>query len=112
MARRQHAVDAQGVSTAPPSRKTRTVARRATSFEPAVAKAFGAVIRVERERQEIAQDRFALLAQVDRSYYGKLERGERQPSLALLLRVAKGLGVPAASLVAHVEADLGSRGGR
>jgi transcriptional regulator with XRE-family HTH domain len=41
-----------------------------------VAKAFGAVVRAEREQRGIAQDAFALLAHVDRSYYGKLERGE------------------------------------
>lgn len=51
----------------------------------------------------MAQDQFALLANVDRSYYGKLERGERQPSLGLLLRIAKGLGVPGASLVEKTE---------
>ncbi len=51
----------------------------------------------------MAQDEFALLANVDRSYFGKLERGERQPSLALLLRIAKGLGLPGASLVQKTE---------
>jgi transcriptional regulator with XRE-family HTH domain len=55
-----------------------------------VAKAFGRVVRKEREGQGIAQDAFALLANVDRSYYGKLERGERQLSLGLLLRISSG----------------------
>ena len=42
-------------------------------------------------------------ANVDRSYYGKLERGERQPSLGLLLRIARALGVPGGSLVEETE---------
>jgi transcriptional regulator with XRE-family HTH domain len=85
-----------------PAKKT-IPARRSTSFEPATAKAFGEVVRSLREEQGVAQDQFALLANVDRSYYGKLERGERQPSLGLLLRIAKGLGVPGASLVEKTE---------
>ncbi len=78
--------------------------KRATSFDPTVARAFADVIRAERVRRGVAQDQFALLANVDRSYYGKLERGERQPSLALLLRIASALGVSGADLVGKVEA--------
>lgn len=78
--------------------------KRATSFDPTVARAFADVIRAERVSRGIAQDQFALLANVDRSYYGKLERGERQPSLALLLRIAAALGVSGAQLVGKVEA--------
>jgi transcriptional regulator with XRE-family HTH domain len=63
-------------------------------------------VRTEREKQSIAQDQFALIAHVDRSYYGKLERGERQPSLALMLRIAKALGTPASELLAKVETEL------
>lgn len=70
------------------------------------AAVFGEVIRAERVRQAIAQDQFALMANVDRSYYGKLERGERQPSLALILRIAKGLGISASSLLDQVEKQI------
>ena len=80
--------------------------RRSTSFEPVTARAFGEVIRSLREAQGVAQDAFALAAGVDRSYYGKLERGERQPSLALLLRIASGLGVTGADLVGRAEAAI------
>ena len=66
-------------------------------------------MRSLREGQGLAQDQFALLASVDRSYFGKLERGERQPSLGLLLRIAKGLAVPGASLVEKTEAHLRRR---
>lgn len=77
--------------------------KRATSFEPQAAAAFGAAIREARVEQGIAQDQFALLANVDRSYYGKLERGERQPSLALIMRIASGLGLTASELIGRVE---------
>lgn len=55
----------------------------------------------------MAQDQFALAANIDRSYYGKLERGERQPSLGLLLRAARALGVSGAALVHETEAIIG-----
>lgn len=76
---------------------------RATSFDPRAAKAFGQAVRGLRERLGVAQDQFALTANIDRSYYGKLERGERQPSLGLLLRAAEALGISAAALVQETE---------
>ena len=91
-----------------PSKRLRP-AKRGKSFEPVVARAFGAVVREQRLKKEIAQDQFALLAGVDRSYFGKLERGERQPSLAIMLRIAGALGISAASIVKSVEAALRSK---
>lgn len=85
------------------SNKLDNAPKRATSFEPNVAKAFGAAVRSLRVQTGLAQDEFALIANVDRSYYGKLERGERQPSLALLLRIASALGLSGAALVGQVE---------
>lgn len=92
-----------------PTRKIPSPSRRATSFEPQAATAFGEVIRAERLKQAIAQDQFALMANVDRSYYGKLERGERQPSLALMLRIAGGLGLPASEILVRVERLLAGK---
>jgi transcriptional regulator with XRE-family HTH domain len=87
-------------------------ARRSTSFEPKVASVFGGIIRAERVKQAIAQDEFALFANIDRSYYGKLERGERQPSLALILRIAGGLGISASSILERVEEQLAAEASR
>gem|GEM_PF-1912900 len=89
-----------------PVAKKRSAVRRSTSFEPLTARAFGEVVRSLREAQHLAQDQFALKASVDRSYYGKLERGERQPSLGLLLRIAGALNVPGATLVEKTEVAL------
>jgi len=57
----------------------------------------------------VAQDQFALIANIDRSYYGKLERGERQPSLGLLLRAAGALGISGATLVEETERLLNAQ---
>lgn len=83
--------------------------RTARSFDPEVASAFGSVVRMRREALGLAQDAFALTASVDRSYFGKLERGERQPTLALILRIARGLGVPAYEIMKEVEFHLRKR---
>lgn len=91
-------------TSAPPSAILST--RRITSFDPQVALAFGAVIRSARVKQQVAQDQFALIAGIDRSYYGKLERGERQPSLALMLRIADALGVRGRDLMEQTELAL------
>lgn len=80
--------------------------KRSTSFEPEVARALGEVIRTAREAQGVAQDKFAFRAGIDRSYYGKLERGERQPTVGLLLRIGRALDLPASELLAHVEQQL------
>lgn len=84
---------------------------RSSSFDPACAAAFGRAVRAERLAREIAQDQFALLANIDRSYYGKLERGERQPSLGIIFRVAKAFDLPASELIDRVEAELGGSSG-
>lgn len=76
---------------------------RATSFEPAVARAFGQAVRSTRIATGISQDRMALAAGVDRSFFGKLERGERQPSLGIMLRIAAALGVTGTQLMALTE---------
>ncbi|WP_414710191.1 helix-turn-helix domain-containing protein [Roseateles sp.] len=82
------------------------LAARADSFDPVVASACGAVLRSWRLDRGVAQDAFALAAGIDRSYYGKLERGERQPSLSVLLKCAGALSVPAATLVGAIESSL------
>lgn len=87
----------------PPAPSGKPRPTRATSFDPLAAKAFGQAVRAYREQLGVAQDQFALTANIDRSYYGKLERGERQPTLGLLLRAAKTLGIPAAVLVQATE---------
>jgi XRE family transcriptional regulator, regulator of sulfur utilization len=99
------------VAQARPASKTpyRSRVSRSDSFDPVVASACGFVMRELRLQRGIAQDAFALLAGVDRSYYGKLERGERQPSLTVLLKCASAFDQPAASLVAAIERQLSGK---
>jgi len=77
------------------------------TFDPRIAATFGAVVRERRSALGLAQEQLALLASTDRSFVGKVERGENQPSLVLILRLAKALGCSAGDLVTDVESRLG-----
>jgi transcriptional regulator with XRE-family HTH domain len=71
----------------------------ATSFDPVSAAAFGDAVRELRLAQGIAQEALALLAGVDRGFMGHVERGGRQPSLAVILKIAKAIGCTPAKLL-------------
>lgn len=94
-------------STPPTVRRGRPKGTK--TFDAPTAAAFGAAIRMRRQAQGIAQEQLALLSGTDRSFVGKVERGENQPSLVLILRLAKALGCSAAALMSDVESSLGSR---
>ena len=65
---------------------------------------FGAAVQELRRRQGISQEKLAAQAGIDRAYMGGIERGQRNPSLTMIQRVAKGLGVPISELFQTVEA--------
>ena len=51
----------------------------------------------------VSQERLAFDAGVDRSYLGGMERGEANPTVDVLDRIAGTLGVPLAELFAEIE---------
>jgi transcriptional regulator with XRE-family HTH domain len=61
--------------------------------------ALASAIRAIREDRGVSQERLALAAGIDRSYYSAIERGEFNMTLSVLLKVAAGLGVPAWQLL-------------
>lgn len=78
----------------------------ATSFDPITALAFGQAVRELRLARGLAQEALALAAGVDRGFMGHLERGARQPSLSVVLKIAKALGCRPVTLIAAVEKQL------
>ena len=65
--------------------------------------AFGQAIRELREERGISQEAFALKCGIDRSHYGGMERGERNPSLTSVFKIADALGTPPSQI--HVRAE-------
>jgi XRE family transcriptional regulator, regulator of sulfur utilization len=66
--------------------------------------AYGRARRKRRAERGISQERLANIADLDRTYYSGIERGERNPSLANLLRIAAALDVRLSEVAARAEA--------
>ena len=66
-------------------------------------KRLGNAIRARREALGLSQEAFGDHIEVNRAYYGDLERGTRNPTVQSLDRVAKGLGTTLATLFAEAE---------
>lgn len=66
-------------------------------------RAFGEALRALRTDAGLSQEALAHAADLDRTYVSGIERGERNPGLTNLLRLADALGVPLSKLVARAE---------
>jgi transcriptional regulator with XRE-family HTH domain len=60
--------------------------------------ALGHAIRALRGQKGYTQETFALKAEIDRSYYGAIERGEFNVTVDTIMAIAAGLDMPAAEL--------------
>lgn len=60
---------------------------------------FAKNVRRLRRAQDISQEAFADLAEVHRTYVSDVERGKRNPSITVVERFARALGVSAGSLL-------------
>jgi transcriptional regulator with XRE-family HTH domain len=56
-------------------------------------KIFGANVRANRERLGYSQEELAFRAGLNRAYLSDVERGERNPTIKVVDRIAEGLGV-------------------
>jgi transcriptional regulator with XRE-family HTH domain len=63
----------------------------------------GANIRAKREEKELSQEALAELADLDRTYIGGVERGERNSTILSVLRIAKALKISVAELCRGIE---------
>lgn len=72
-------------------------------------RAFGDAIREVRADRGISQEGLALICGLDRTYVGGVERGELNPSLTNVLKIAQALGVPASELHLRAERITASR---
>ncbi len=66
--------------------------------DPVLVALGGAIKRIRLEK-EISQERLALLAEVDRSYVGRVERGDNNAAILTLARLAKALDISIAELM-------------
>jgi transcriptional regulator with XRE-family HTH domain len=59
---------------------------------------FGKNLRSARKAQGYSQESFAHAVDLDRTYIGGIERGERNPGLKTIVRIADALGVQVSEL--------------
>ena len=72
------------------------------SFHAASALAFGTAVREARLNAGIAQEALAHMADLERSYLGRIERGQSQPTLYVIFKVADALGYDVGQLLTIV----------
>ena len=65
--------------------------------------AFGRAIYQLRIKAALSQEELAFQSEVGRSYVGVLERGEKEPCLGIMFRLAKALNVTVLDLVGLAE---------
>lgn len=70
--------------------------------EGAILHELGRRIRAQRKRIGLTQEALALAAGVDRSYFGAVERGERNITFLILYRLCLALRCDAAALTAEM----------
>jgi transcriptional regulator with XRE-family HTH domain len=67
--------------------------------------ALGRVIRRRRLSLGMSQEGFAVSVGLHRTYIGSIERGERNVSIANLLRISDGLRIACSALLANAERE-------
>lgn len=65
--------------------------------------AFGRALRQRRQEAGLSQENLALEAGIERVYVSLLERGKRQPTFHMIVKLAGALGCSAADIVADAE---------
>lgn len=68
--------------------------------DPALV-SLGQALRQIRLSKSISQEKLALVAEVDRSYVGRVERGDNNVAVLTLVRLASALGISVATLMEH-----------
>nr|WP_290222511.1 helix-turn-helix transcriptional regulator [Trichocoleus desertorum] len=69
-----------------------------TQNEQEIRQRFGKAIRRRRRELDISQEKLAELAELHRTYISNLERGDANPTLDIINRLAKALDISIAQL--------------
>ena len=75
----------------------------------ALAIKFGLALRERRKALRLSQEELGFECELDRTYVSGVERGVRNPTLAVMMRLAKGLKMPLSTLVRTAERKVGRK---
>lgn len=73
------------------------------SYDIKLANEFGRLVKLQREKQGLNQAELADKAGLDRTYIGGIERGERNPSLNSIYKIANALKIEPEKLLPKSE---------
>jgi transcriptional regulator with XRE-family HTH domain len=68
--------------------------------------AFGRAVRRRRKTRKISQEKLAELSEINRTYMGDVERGERNLALQNMSKIARALGLRLSQLIRLMEDEL------
>lgn len=71
----------------------------------ALAREFGTLVRRLRLERGYSQETFGQACRVDRTYVGMIERGEVNVTLAMVVKLAGGLGISLVELFSEFQRD-------
>ena len=71
---------------------------------PKECKKFGAAVRIRRRATGLSQEEFAEKVDCHRNFVGRIERGEQNPTVDTLVRIARALRCKVRDII--IEADL------
>ena len=72
-------------------------------MKDSLSEVFGLVVRRRREGQGISQEELAAQAGIHRTYISSIELGKVRLGLEIAKKIANGLGIPLAALIAESE---------
>lgn len=70
------------------------------------SEAFGAAMREVRAEKGISQEAAAQACDIDRAYYGALERAVKSPTIPMIWKISGGLEVKPSDLIRRAEQHL------
>jgi transcriptional regulator with XRE-family HTH domain len=68
--------------------------------------AFGQAVRRARNARKVSQEKLAELSEINRTYMGDVERGERNLALKNMSKIARALGLRLSQLLRAMEEEL------
>lgn len=68
-----------------------------------VVQAYGIILKKYRTEAKLSQEKLALKCNLDRTFIGMLERGERQPTISTFFSIAENLNVSASTFMVAIE---------
>lgn len=74
--------------------------------------AFGKVLRAVRKEVGLTQEQLALAAEIDRTFVSLIERGERQPTVRMIFKLAAALDVSPSQMIQLTEQRVESGPGQ